>query len=140
MSQSNRVIVRARDVMNENFIEMEGLMTVKEALVKMKPARANLVFIKKRSDDDEYGVVLLSDIAKKVLAKDRSPERVNLYEIMTKPLIGVPPDMDVRYCARLFDQFGLSRAPVIDSGRIVGVVGYTELVFEGVLVEGQSID
>ncbi len=140
MSQSNRVIVRTRDVMNENFIEMEGLMTVREALVKMKPARANLVIIKKRSDDDEYGVVLLSDIAKKVLAKDRSPERVNLYEIMTKPLISVPPDMDVRYCARLFDQFGLSRAPVIDSGRVVGVVGYTELVFEGVLVEGQSID
>ena len=126
--------------MNENFIEMEGLMTVREALVKMKPARANLVIIKKRSDDDEYGVVLLSDIAKKVLAKDRSPERVNLYEIMTKPMISVPPDMDVRYCARLFDQFGLSRAPVIDSGRVVGVVGYTELVFEGVLVEGQSID
>ena len=140
MSPTSRVTVRARDVMNESFIEMEGLMTVKDALVKMKQAHANLVIIKKRSEDDEYGVVLLSDIAKKVLAKDKSPERVNVYEIMTKPLISVSPDMDVRYCARLFDQFGLSCAPVIEAGRVLGVVGYTELVFKGILVNDKSLD
>ena len=51
---------------------------------------------------DEYGMVLLSDIAKQVLAKDRSPKRVNIYEIMAKPVLSVQPDMDIRYCARMF--------------------------------------
>lgn len=139
MSQSNRVVVKVRDVMNTGFVEMDGLMTVKEALVKMKEARAPLVIIEKRNDNDEYGVVLLSDIAKKVLAKDKSPERVNIYEIMTKPLVSVPPEMDVRYCARLFDQFGLSSAPVLDNGKVIGVVSYSELVFEGLLVEGKTL-
>jgi CBS domain-containing protein len=74
---------------------------------------------------------LLSDIAKKVLARDRASERVNVYEIMSKPVITVDPDMDVRYCARLFDQFGLSSAPVIEDGRVLGVVSYKELVFDG---------
>jgi len=66
-----------------------------------------------------------------VLARDRAPERVNLYEIMSKPMLTVPPEMDVRYCARLFDRFGLSVAPVIKDDEIIGVVSYGELVLHG---------
>ncbi|SDT91086.1 CBS domain-containing protein [Pseudomonas pohangensis] len=140
MSEPKRQVVKTRDVMQKRYILMDGLMTVKEALVRMKEYDATMVLINKRSDQDEYGLVLLSDIAKKVLAKDRSPERVNLYEIMSKPVIGVSPDMDVRYCARLFDQFGLSIAPVIDNGEVIGSVGYTELVLDGLLVEQRSLE
>jgi predicted transcriptional regulator len=137
MSNPVRQVVKTRDVMKNRFIQMDGLMTVKEALERMKPDGTTMVLINKRSEQDEYGLVLLSDIAKKVLAKDRSPERVNLYEIMSKPVISVAPDLDVRYCARLFEQFGLSIAPVIENGEVIGAVGYTELVFEGLLVELQ---
>lgn len=138
MSQSNKIIVKTKDVMRGNYLVMEGLKTVKEALVEMKQHNASYVIIQKRNEHDEYGVVMLSDIAKKVLAKDKSPERVNLYEIMSKPVISVPPEMDVRYCARLFDNFGLASAPVIDNGKVIGVVGYKALVFEGILVENQT--
>ncbi len=138
MSQSNKIIVKTKDVMRGNYLVMEGLKTVKEALEEMKQHNASYVIIQKRNEHDEYGVVMLSDIAKKVLAKDKSPERVNLYEIMSKPVISVPPEMDVRYCARLFDNFGLASAPVIDNGKVVGVVGYKALVFEGILVENQT--
>ena len=84
--------------------------------------------IDKRHDDDEYGMVLLSDIARNVLAKDKSPDRMNVYEIMTKPVLPVDPDMDIRYCARYFDRFGLSRAPVIEGGKVIGIVSYTDMV------------
>jgi predicted transcriptional regulator len=77
--------------------------------------------------------VLLADIAKKVLAKDRAPSRVNLYEIMSKPVLAVDPEMDIRYCARLFDQFGLSTAPVIRDKTIIGVVTYYEIVLQGLV-------
>lgn len=75
--------------------------------------------------------MLLSDIAKKVLAKDRHPDRINAYEIMSKPVVSEPGEMDVRYCSRLFDQFGLSCAPVLRDGRVIGVVDYRALVLEG---------
>ncbi len=135
MSQSDRKRLSARDVMRNTYIEMDGLMTVKDALVQMKKHDASAVIIKKRHDDDEYGLVLLSDIAKKVLAKDKAAERVNIYEIMSKPVISLPPNMDVRYCARLFDNFGLAIAPVIDDGTVIGIVSYKDLVFSGVLVD-----
>ena len=81
--------------------------------------------------NDEYGILLISDIARKVLAVDRAPERVNVYEIMAKPVVGVNPDMDIRYCARLFDRLELTRAPVIENTKVVGMVSFTDLVLKG---------
>ena len=124
-------VIRTRDVMQDHFLLMDGLATVREALEAMHQDHTRAVIIKKRNEDDELGIVLLSDIAKQVLAVDRSPDRVNLYEIMSKPVISVEPKMDVRYCSRLFDQFGLSLAPVMENGEIIGVVDYRALVLDG---------
>lgn len=124
-------IIKARDVMRETYIELDGLATVRDALNAMKVDNSDVVIIKKRDEHDAFGIVLISDIAKKVLAKDRAPERVNLYEIMSKPLIPMDPQMDVRHCARLYERFGLSSAPVIENGQVIGIVSYQELVFDG---------
>jgi predicted transcriptional regulator len=70
-----------------------------------------------------------------VLAPDLSPERINMYEIMSKPVLAVDPAMDVRYCIKLFDRFGLSRAPVIEDGRIIGLVSYTDIVLKSVMAQ-----
>jgi len=127
----NRKVIKARDVMREKHIEMDGLATVREALNAMKADHSEVVIVKKRDEHDAFGIVLISDIAKKVLAKDRAPERVNLYEIMSKPLIPLDPEMNVRHCARLYESFGLSNAPVVENGQVIGIVSYSELVFRG---------
>jgi CBS domain-containing protein len=124
-------IIRVQDVMKHEFDMVDGMTTVSEALRKMKYVETKCLLVDKRHDDDEYGMVLISDIAKQVLAKDRAPDRVNIYEIMSKPVINVDPAMDIRYCARLFEHFGLSRSPVVDGGRVVGVVSYTDMVLRG---------
>lgn len=131
MSEKN--IVRVRDVMNEQFDLVEGMLTVKEALLGMRYPDAKALIINKRNDDDEFGIVLIADIAKQVLAADRSPERVNLYEIMAKPVLAVTPDMKIRYCARMMQRFGLSLAPVIENGKVLGLVTYHDLVVRGML-------
>jgi predicted transcriptional regulator len=87
--------------------------------------------VEKRDEQDEYGMLLFSDIAKQVIAKDRAPERVNVYEIMAKPVISVRPDMNIRYCARLFDNFGISHAPVIGNQEVLGIVSYYLIALHG---------
>jgi len=128
-------IVRVRDVMKTELDIVDGMLTVTEALKSMKYPDTRTLIVDKRHKDDEYGVVMFRDMAKKVLARDHSPNRVNIYEIMTKPLISVHPDMDVRYCTRLFDRFGLSRAPVIQDQVILGLVSYTDIVLKGLAQE-----
>lgn len=124
-------IVRVRDVMKKNYDLVDGVMTVKDALKKMQYIDTKCLIVDKRHEDDEYGIVLLSDIAKEVLAKDRAPERVNVYEVMSKPVITVDPAMDIRYCARLFEKFGLSRAPVVEHQKVIGIVSFTDMVLHG---------
>jgi predicted transcriptional regulator len=128
-----RKLVRVRDVMKESVDIVDGLITVADALRRMKHVNNLALIVDKRHPDDEYGIVLLADIARQVLALDKSPERVNVYKIMSKPVLGVPPDMDIRYCARMFDKFGLSLAPVIDQGKVVGLVSYSGLVLKGMV-------
>ncbi len=130
---SDRRVVRVRDIMKPRFTLVDGLITVQEALNCCRNDGVNVVVVRKRHEDDEYGLVLLSDIAKQVVARDRSPERVNVYEIMAKPVISVDPGMDVRYCARLFEKFGLSVAPVIDQDEVLGIVSYDEIVLDGLI-------
>ncbi|TNF18687.1 MAG: CBS domain-containing protein, partial [Vibrionaceae bacterium] len=96
-----------------------------------KKYEVKALIVNKRHEDDEFGIVLMNDIAKKVLAKNRSPKRTNIYEIMTKPALTVSPDMNVKYCARLFERFGISRAPVIEHGKVIGMVSYNNIVING---------
>ncbi|MCG6976820.1 MAG: CBS domain-containing protein [Acidiferrobacterales bacterium] len=128
---SENEIIRVRDVMKKKFDLIEGLTTVAEALKTMKHFDTKCLLVNKRHDNDEYGIVLISDIARGVLAVDRAPDRVNIYEIMSKPVVTVDPDMDIRYCARMFDKFGLSRAPVVENKELIGIISYTDMVLQG---------
>jgi predicted transcriptional regulator len=123
-------LVQVKDVMTTNNYQFaDGMMTVSEGIALAKQHNVTALIINKRNAQDEYGLVMLADIAKEVLAKDRSPDRVNLYEIMAKPLMSVLPEMDVRYCARLFERFSVHLAPVIEDREIIGMVDYTNMVF-----------
>nr|WP_026611847.1 CBS domain-containing protein [Methylocaldum szegediense] len=124
-------IIRVRDVMKTDFGTIDGIATVAEALKKMKALKTSVLVVNKRHDDDEYGLVTAGDIARHVLAKDRAPDRVNVYEIMSKPVISVHPDMDIRYCSRLFANHNLVRAPVLDGRNVVGMISPNTLVLDG---------
>ena len=126
-------IIRVRDVMQTELDIVDGMLTVTEALKSMKHLGTRTLIVDKRHEDDEYGVVMFRDVAKKVMAPDYSPDRVNIYEIMSKPVISVHPDMDVRYCTRLLDRVGLSRVPVLENQKIIGLVSYTDIVLKGLI-------
>ena len=124
---------QVRDCMRTEVTEVEGTLDVLSALKIMKKVRATSLIVKRRDERDEYGLLLFSDIAKKVIAKDRAPERVSVYEIMAKPVLSVRPDMEIRYCARLFENFGVGHAPVVENDQIVGIVSFYLLVLHGIM-------
>jgi predicted transcriptional regulator len=125
--------IRNLDVMSQHFAMLDGMHTVAEAIEIAIDKKVDILLVNKRHEHDEYGMVLMSDIARKVLAKDKSPSRINVYEIMIKPVFSVAPDMDIRYTARLFERFGINKAPIIEAGKILGMVTYHDIVLKGML-------
>lgn len=125
--------VPVKSVMRTNVAFVDGRLSVLEALRVMKKEKVTSLIVNRRFDTDEYGMLLFSDIAEQVIAENRAPDRVHVFEIMSKPVISVRPEMDIRYCARLFGRFGISHAPVIEDDKVIGMVSYYLLVLEGML-------
>lgn len=122
-------VIRVSDLMGPEVHTIDGLATAAEAMATMKQLQISSLVVNRRDDDDELGVVTVSDLAREVITRDRAPERVNVYEIMTKPTLTVRSGMLARYAARLLVRFGVSRALVVDDdGTPRGLVTLRDLV------------
>ena len=126
-------IIRAKDVMQESFGIIDGMATASEAAAQMRLDKTPALLVNKRHPDDAWGIVAVQDLIKGVIIPGRSSKDVNVYEIMTKPVVTVPADMDIRYVARLIYRAGIRRAPVEEAGQIIGMVSLTSLILDNEL-------
>ncbi len=134
MEPENTSIIRARDVMNKEIVSIDGMATAREAAAKMRSEKVYSLLVKKRHADDAWGILVYQDFIEGVLLPGRSPDDVHVYEIMTKPVITVPADMDIRYVVRLLYQVGIRRAPVEDGGQLAGMISLSSLILDNKIV------
>ncbi|HIJ77925.1 MAG: CBS domain-containing protein [Desulfobulbaceae bacterium] len=130
MEPDNKRIIRARDVMRKGIVSIDGMATAREAAAQMRSEKNSYLLVKKRHADDAWGILVVQDLIKGVIIAGRSPSEVNVYEIMTKPVITVPADMDIRYVARLLYRAGIRRAPVEDGGELIGMISLSSLILD----------
>lgn len=130
MSPERDTIIRARDVMKRGVISIDGMATAQEAAARMRSENVSALLVEKRHVDDVWGILVIQDFIKGVIIAGRTPAEVNVYEIMTKPVITVPADMDIRYVARLIYRAGIRRAPVIENGELVGMISLSALILD----------
>ena len=123
----------AKDVMTKRVILVDGMVTAKEAVELMRIEKVESLIVKKRHPKDAYGIVNVHDFIKGVIIKDKTSEEVNIFEIMTKPLISVPADMDVRYVARLLMNIGIRMAPVEENGEYIGMISLSDLILKDLI-------
>lgn len=139
MAEPARDLVRVGDVMSPTVRTIALTASVAEALEAMRDAGVSSLVVERRDDDDEFGLIVVTDIAREVVAKDRAAERVNVYEVMSKPVLTVPVDMQSKYAVRLLVRFNLSRALVVDATRSpVGIVTLRDLVLRHVPVRPEG--
>jgi CBS domain-containing protein len=131
MTSKKRICVKA--VMKSDYGTINGNATITEALNAMKRLQTAALVVNKKDENDEYGLLLVSDIARKVLAKDKAANRVNIYEVMTKPAVCIDPDLDIRYCSRLMSTFKLTRVLVVKDSVLLGTVSPRALVLDGLV-------
>ena len=137
---TDKKITRVADAMSQGVITIEATATVREAAHLMRDNRTSSIVVERRDDADEFGMVAVTDIAGEVLGKDLSPDRVNVYEIMSKPVLTLPADMNVVYAVRLLVKFKLTRALVVDHDRNpLGIVTLRDMVLR-TLEDGEETD
>lgn len=124
-------VLCAKDLMSKKLVYIDGMATVKEAVEEMNKEDVSVLLVEKRSPEDAWAIVSIKDIVRGPVINNRRYEDVNVYEIMTKPVLAVPADMDVRYVARLLEKMGVNRAPVESNGQLLGMITLRDIVLKG---------
>lgn len=130
---------RVEDSMTTELHTVDGLATVAEALQLMRQHRVSSLVVLPRHADDEVGVLEVAGIAAEVVARNRAPDRVHVYEVMRKPVVTIAATMLSRYAVRLMVDLALSRAVVVNAaGDPIGVATLRDLVLAGVASGGEA--
>lgn len=121
--------VKVGDVMSISIIKIDRMATVEEAIKIMGEKRVSSLVVERRNEADEFGLLTISDVANKVVAEEKAAARTNVYEIMSKPVLTIARDMNIKYAIRLLAKFDLSRALVVDESRApMGIVTLRDMV------------
>jgi signal-transduction protein with cAMP-binding, CBS, and nucleotidyltransferase domain len=123
----------ARDMMDHKIVYIDGLATAKEAVDTMRHEKVDALIVKKRNDKDAYGIVRIRDLISGVIIPDRTSPEVHVYEMMVKPVITIPADMDVRYVASLFIRLDIWEAPVEEKGELLGMISLSTIILKNAL-------
>jgi len=127
---ANRSFQSAKDAMTKKVAFVDGMATAKEAVEIMRKEKVEALVVKKRHPRDAYGIVTIHDFISGVIIPDNTSEEVNVFEIMSKPVISVPAEMDVRYVANLLMKIDLNLAPVVENGEYIGMVSLSDLILD----------
>jgi CBS domain-containing protein len=86
------------------------------------------------------GIVSERDYARKVILLGRSSAETPVWEIMSSPVVTVSPADDVRSCMQLMTERRIRHLPVVDGGRMIGVISIGDLVRAVIEEQEQTIE
>lgn len=86
------------------------------------------------------GVISERDYARKVILLGRSSAETPVWQIMSSPVVTVAPDQDVRQCMQLMTHRRIRHLPVVENGRMVGVISIGDLVSAVIEEQEQTIE
>ena len=122
--------MKAADIMRKGVETISSGSTAADALRKMQQLKVSSLIVDRRNKDDAYGLLTKADIVTKAIEaglKRKNLSGTKVFQIMSKPLITVPPGLAVKYCIRVMKKAGVSRVPVFDGKQIVGILSLSDI-------------
>ena len=117
---------RVEDVMVQDVITIVADATVAQAAELMSKHEIGcLVVVEKESP---VGIVTERDMLNRVLRARAHPDDTEVDEIMSSPLVVGKPKMYIEDAVELMFRHGIKKLPVIEHGRLRGLVTLTDLV------------
>lgn len=112
--------------MRRTFLLLDEGTSVASAAKKMREGGFGSVIVTR--GDEPIGIVTERDVLYKVVAEGRDPRVTKLSEVMSSPLVTVSPDTPVIEAIALMSSKGIRRLPVVEGGKVVGVLSQLALI------------
>ena len=118
-----RQLLKAKD---EQVWTISKDSTVLESLELMAEKRIGSLPV--LEGEQVVGIFTERDFARRVGPDRRKPEETRIEEVMTRELITVDPDQTVNECMVLMTDNHIRHLPVMDEGRLVGIISVGDVV------------
>lgn len=119
-------------LMAKDVLTIDGSKSVAEAIQLMKQRNVTSVVVVPRNEDDVYGIITEKDVLEKVIDPGddihRDPWNTPIFEVMSKPIVNVYPEMRVKYAIRLMHKLGIRRVAVMEGAKLVGILSETDIL------------
>jgi len=119
-------IVLVRDVMAKDVKVVRSDTSVKEVVATMNKFDIGSIVVVQ--GDRPIGIITERDILRRLVEPCLAPETLTARQIMTSPVLTISEIADIEETARLMAKKGVKRLPVMNDGRLVGMVTYTDIV------------
>jgi len=121
------MVLKIENVMISDVIKVEADATVRQAVDLMNKHEIGCLIV---VDEEERPVGILTerDLLTRVLAKRKDPVRTKVSQVMSKPLVTGTPHMNLEVAVRLMFRKKIKKLPVVEDGRLVGLVTLTDMV------------
>jgi len=116
---------QVRDLMSTELAAVDPHAPVAEAARLMRDQDVGGVILE--HDGHLVGLLTDRDIAVRAVADNRSPQETEAQEIASKDLETLKPDDDIDAAVALMRKTAVRRAPVVDQGKVVGIVSLGDL-------------
>jgi isocitrate dehydrogenase len=115
------------DVMKSPVISVDTTATVMEAMHLMRQKAVSSVLVTPKVKGGQAGIMTQRDIMSKVVTKGKDPKKLKVRQVMSSPLVTVPPDCSLRDAAKLMVRRNIRRVLVAEGGKIIGIVSDTDI-------------
>ena len=119
--------VCARDLMRTDVRTVSEKTTLLAAAKLMQDKKVSSLVVEPSGAHDAFGIVTRKDVVEALLLSRGDVERLLVIDVMTKPAIFVAPDLSIAHCVRMMRMVGVRRVPVVDSGKLVGILSNTDV-------------
>lgn len=127
-----------KDIMQTNVITISPLASLRDAMAEMRRHKVKSLVVERRDEHDAYGIITYATILRTIVAEEGDIDLINVYDVCSKPVITVPPGMDLKYVARLMANQRLGRVVVLESGDLAGIITMTDIVDEVLAMAGSG--
>jgi CBS domain-containing protein len=117
--------MRVKDVMIKNVKTISPTATMAEAARAMKKNRIGSLVVVEGSK--AVGIITERDLAYKIIAEERSLD-TKVREIMSRDLKTIDPERSLKDAAKLMAAHVIRRLPVIEEGKLVGIVSIEDIM------------
>jgi CBS domain-containing protein len=118
--------LEVQDIMISKVVTGRVSISVKEAVDIMNEHGIGCLVVVEK--EIPVGIVTERDLLKRVLAEFKDPRKINVQEIMSKPLIVGKPDMLIEEVIKLMIDKKIKKLPIVENGKLLGLVTLTDIV------------